>query len=369
MARENNVSRRSVLGAFGTGLFGLQAKNFQSAERKKRLVVARDVQGPVEVENVSKRWWNHRNHAHNVKDRIVERYKKVDGFAGAGLGTTENTLGGKRKFKVDVKVKNSNVNLAIPSSVDGIQIDTTVMKERERLGCYNDGPYSTLKGGVKCEEQPDTVTYATTGPMAKRNGTRYLLNCWHLFDNDLDHYCATVDGDPFYHQGTQFGNVVDAYHLNDWALVDVDTSNMTDGILTSHDNTVHKISAWFTESGIDSAHGEGRQFHRQGVTMGLESGYIGNTDVDNVGPEGCINPDYCITYDIDGADGDSGGPIFAWGKNDPDKAVLAGWLSWGEGQKDTTWGCNETTLAIYEQTYGPLMNSVYGKWGISPVTG
>jgi hypothetical protein len=357
-----------MLGAVGTSLFGLKAKNLQSADRKKRIVVARDEQGPVELENVSKRWWNHRNHAHEVKDKIVENLKTVNGFAGAGLGTTDTTIGGKRKFKVDVKVENSSINLGIPSSVEGVPVDTTVVKEGKRLGCHNDGPYSTMKGGVICQEKPDTSNYTTTGPMVKRNGTRYLLTCWHMYDNNLDKHCANADGDPFYHQGTQYGNVVDSDHLNDWALVDVDPSNMTSGILTSHDNSVHEISAWFTESGIDSANSDGRRFHRQGVTMGLESGYIGNTDVDNIGPQDCINPDYCITYAIDGADGDSGGPIFAWGNNEPDKAVLAGWLSWGNGVKDTTWGCNGTSVGIYEQTYGPLMHSVYQNRGISLVT-
>jgi hypothetical protein len=369
MFKENCASRRSILGTFGTGLFGLQAKNFQSATRKKRIVVARDEHGPVEVESVSKKWWNHRNHAHDVKDNMVERYRGVEGFVGAGLGTTQNTVGERREFKVDLKVENSNVNLQVPSSIEGTQIDTKVTAPSARLGCYNDGPYSTLKGGVICQEETDTANYATTGPMVKRNGTRYLLNCWHMFDNNDDHYCATVDGDPFYHQGSYFGSVVDAYHLNDWAIVDVDSSNMTDGILTSHDNSIHKISAWFTETGIDNAHGEGRQFHRQGVTSGLMDGYIGNTNVDNIGPEGCINSDYCITYDIDSASGDSGGPIFAWGKDDPDKAVLAGWVSWGEGPIYTMDGCTTDDLNVYEQTYGPLMDTIYDQYGISPVTG
>lgn len=369
MEMKSNVSRRSVLGTLGTGLFSLNTKNFQIAERKRRLVVARDQRGPVEVEKVSKRWWNHRNHAHDVKDRIVKNLSGTSGFVGAGLGTTENAVGGKRKFKVDVKVERGAVNLGLQSSVEGIQIDTEEVGERERLGCNNDGPFSTLKGGVIGQDQTDTKNYATTGPMVKRNGTRYLLCPWHMFDNDLDHHCANVSGESFYHQGTQFGSVVDANNPEDWALVNVDTSNMTSGILTSHDNTVHEISAWFTKSGIDSAHSEGRQFHRQGVTMGLESGYIGQTDVDLDGPEGCVRPGYCISYAIDGAVGDSGGPYFAWGKNDSSKAVLAGWLSWGEGSKDTTWGCNETTATIYEQTYGPLMYTLYENLGISPVTG
>lgn len=368
MTQENSVSRRSVLGTLGTGLFGLQTKNFRSATRKKRIVVARNKQGPIEVAYVSRKWWNHRNHAHAVKDKLVQKYKGVKGFAGAGLGITENTVGERRKFKVVLKVEEDSVNLPVPSTVEGIQVETEVTSQRKRLGCYNDGPYSTLKGGIICQEEQDTANYATTGPMVEQNGTKYLLNCWHMFDNNDDHYCATVDGDPFYHQGTHYGDVVDAYHLNDWALVNVDSSNMTDGILTSHDNTVHNIGGWFTKTGIDNAHAEGRQFHRQGVTSGLTDGYIGNTDVDNTGPEGCINPDYCITYDIDSASGDSGGPIFAWGKDNPDNAVLAGWVSWGEGPKGSIDGCTTDDLTVYEQIYGPLMDTLDNKYGIAPVT-
>jgi hypothetical protein len=370
MSEKYKASRRSVIGGIGTGFFAFKSSGYPLSRRKKRIVVARDTQGPVEVEKMSKKWWSHRNHAHEVQDRLLERYKANEGVVGAGLEATENIVGGKRGFKIIIKLKDSSTGVEVPSAVEGVPIETEIQQERSRLGCYNDGPYSTLKGGIICADDPDDIAYATTGPMVKRNSTKYLLSCWHMYDEDSgDYHCEDIDGDPFYHQDTQYGNVVDSGHSNDWALVDVDSSNMTDGILTSHDNKVHTISAWFTEAGMDSAESDGRKFHRQGVTSGLTSGYIGNTNVDNTGPESCIDPGYCCTYTIDSASGDSGGPIFAWGKNDPDKAVLAGWVSWGEGPIGTRDGCTTDDLTIYEQIYGPIMDTIYDKYGISPVTG
>lgn len=367
MAKENSVTRRSVLGGLGAGIFGVSSRNSPTATRKKRLVIARDQNGPIEVEHVSKEWWRHRNHVHSVKNRLLEKYDSLEGVVGAGVDTSDRVIGLKKGFKVIMKVKSNLVSSRIPSSYEGITVDTQMVTQSERLGCYNDGPYSTLKGGVFCEEDPSTVNYATTGPMVERNGTNYLLTCWHMYDSSNDHYCDNVDGDSFYHQGTHFGNVADSYHTNDWAIVNVDSSNMTDGILTSHDNTVHEIGGWFTPSGMDSAKSNGRKFYRQGVTSGYTSGYIGETNVDISGPEGCIYPDYCTSYTIDSAPGDSGGPVFSWGHNNPDNAVLAGWVSWGTGQKGSTDGCTTDNLAIYEQIYGPLMYTLDNKHNITPV--
>lgn len=373
MSDGNDISRRDAIKGTAAGFFGLGTPEFTLAERKRRLVVARNGEGPVEVERVSKRWLNHRNQAHAIKDDLLRSYWKrgVNSVVGGEVTDSETVVGSRRGLKIRLYLEREGVGVSVPSSVEGIPVETVVDSGGQRLACKNDGPYSILKGGVKSSQYSDGFPYATTGAMVDDGGYKYLLTCWHMFDDDeSDNSCDTIWGDPFYHQGTEFGTVSDFASANDWALVDVPTSDMTDGILTSHDSTVHPIGAWFTSSGIDSAMTNDRKMYQQGVSTGYTEGLVESNGVTKSGPEGCIDLSDGVKFNVDAAGGDSGGPVFAWGKNDPDNAVFAGWVSWGDSDyvNGTVTICDGHDTYLYTQFYSPLFDYLYNNYGIELVT-
>lgn len=190
-----------------------------------------------------------------------------------------------------------------------------------------------------------------------------MLHAKHVWDN-----CASLTGEPVHHQGQYSGDI--AYHgyTRDWVLIDWDSSGdlangYTSGIYRSDHRRIEEVTAWYTENGVDNLASKNTETaYKEGIMTGTNQGQI--TGIIDLGFD-CAFSSKAFRASIEGAGGDSGGPVFTESSEEPGKLVLIGMVNQG---RTTTGGTDCNGDPKFINTEGFATWELDKNDGINPVT-
>lgn len=308
------VSRRQFVAGIGpsiVGTVGLQGLSPSKVE----LVVARDYDGPARIERVPEAWWEHVRAKRNAVVKLRETLTSKPGVKRVGDGPSSRQIEGFKAYKVVVEVTGQADLSAIPSSVNGVRVETKSFAPGVPLhaGCYNNHDYSDIPGGAiasaKSDATPYGSLYAPVGYESDTSNEPYMATANHVMKVGSDG-CGSV-GNAVYQPENRMGEVIYANQDHDWALIYNDGESETyDGTILHPSNGRYCIDSWFTKDGADYLHGSGETVTAVGASTGATTGQVESTSapVGNVGA--CYTADNGIQVSCRSASGDSGGPVF-----------------------------------------------------------
>ncbi|WP_458211084.1 hypothetical protein [Haladaptatus sp. NG-SE-30] len=332
MNGKNSFNRRKVLKTAGASLAATSAIGVVYGEKDIEVVTAVRGDTPVESEFVSQKWMDHENKVTRKLNKFRKELKNDQRVKEIELGVANEWVGGRPGSRIEIAVKPGSDGPDVPKEEDEVEIKKKTAKTRRfafNSGCQSNSNYfADLPGGVLLQSSEGNVDrYGTSAYLSTWNGSQYMLSVSHLWG-----LCEDNDQESAYHKAKKIGTVTAAHIDHDWSLVNKTTSNidsLTSGIFDPADKNIHNISARFTTSGLRTAMQDNRTVFKVGIETGRTRGTILNV-------EGNGGIDSCTSWDGNGmktgctvADGDSGGPIYAKGKNNSNNFVVAGIVSGG----------------------------------------
>lgn len=160
--------------------------------------------------------------------------------------------------------------------------------------------------------------------------------------------------------------------MRDWVLIDWDSdgdleNGYISGIRRSDQHRTAEICSYHDESGMETlaCKSTAPDAYKQGVTTGVKSGQINKILEDDGLGFACAHSTKAFRARIDGAKGDSGGPVFTECPNDYLKLELCGMANVVQATVGDT-ACNGNT--IYFNTKGFPTWELVQKDSINPVT-
>lgn len=309
------VTRRGALssiGAVGLGAAGLPAfaerGSGQSGDRIE-IPTIKAGETVVQTETVSRAWYQRVTAARHVTRQLVDRYRDVPGITGVARGFGSSTLGGRSAPELVMQVSPNGTSTSIPTEVNGFAVRTETARHESRdpvEACsdleYNRGDYNPVPGGVYVTAKDGGCATATCA--VRIDGSRYLMNCAHMFGCGGDHEGKILENDS----GTDIGSVAYEDPTMDWTAVDLNSGY-------SADNTIEGewgiLSGRITADGVDTRASDNSTVYHMGAATGETSGTIEKSELVKFYNDcnGMNTKNYIkVTTPTDG--GDSGGPHY-----------------------------------------------------------
>lgn len=312
-----DVTRRgylktSVAGA-GFGVLGLR-KTPDTTE-----IVTHESDGtPRKTKLVPAKWYEQKQHAVEVRDRLFDRYEHAPGIQGVGVRAGDAAVDGYRYFEVVVHVdEDRGTTSAIPEQVDGVRVRAN---HREQLknasdcnhstSCYQ-GDYDPIPGGVQVEDNSSTGSATCR---VERDGTYFLMGARHVWvdDDNTQDSCSLDDprGENCYQNGDYYGWVRDDFREYDALITQLDTDyGRRSGFTNTIVDEYGQVEGYITENGVDNmiADSNSRDVFQRGITHCGEAGQVEERE-----------NDYCSDFNrlelvrttTDFGNGDSGAPVY-----------------------------------------------------------
>ncbi|QLG61287.1 hypothetical protein [Halorarum salinum] len=309
MSRDPQVSRRKYVKSMGAGatVFGLDRFSFTP---KITIPLLRSKQGVVEEEEVPRAWWQHVQTSKRVVEKVREQYSGVKGFKSAYRTISDERIKGYRKKKIAIEIDTEEApniplgsdtpNGPFPEEVNGIGVETRENLNRTASACKNVGHFDPIPGGTGIFNQQGLK--ATACCKVTYNGSPRLLTVSHM---------TLCRKEPVYQDSDeqrQIGSIDNLSASQDWATIDLNSDYDLDNTIRLPSGTEYPVNGWITEGGVETYASNGREF----LKVGSETGRTKNSILNHYAPfdDDCSNYEKGIDMRNNGANGDSGGPIF-----------------------------------------------------------
>lgn len=76
-------------------------------------------------------WWSHEQKADRIRLELNNQYENVPGIQGVSLGTSDETISGQQKSKLNVRVDPNGYATTIPNHIEGVKLSTEEVTETE----------------------------------------------------------------------------------------------------------------------------------------------------------------------------------------------------------------------------------------------
>lgn len=329
--------RRSYLKGIGAiSTTALVANREVSAAKgsKTEVVTLRNSDGPVKTRQVPKRWKQHTETAHKVRDSLEEQFLRKEGIVRVGIGQDETATGRLLNKTVEIGIIGGSTEHDIPERVNGVPVRVSKYETGVRFtGCY-DKEYSTAKGGVSVG---GTVCAGSAFARGEKDGTEYLLTARHIFNTD----CSGCKDGGISHEGKEltqtqggdrFGVVKDGSVEHDMVAVKPDSDEDIDNGIVDESA---QINGWITKSGYDTYSSDGTVLNGRADEMCTKDFTVKNYD-ESIS---CSSSNIIVTEQakLNGLinNGDSGGIVYF--VSDKGNAFVGNILS-GDNGSDRSFG-------------------------------
>lgn len=355
----SGISRRKVLAATGATGVLFTAPSIVGASGNNSVRVPKYKKSPNEVTEwmeVPKKWHNHHKKAKKVltrfnKEQGMSKRSRNNGVHETGLVAAEESVDGKRGFKIEVLAEKRKHD-EIPDSKEGIAIDKKASDGNYEPLCENTGTFDPVLGGVNIFDSNYSNPgfgdpLSTSGYPVEYNGTRHLVAAAHSFAD-----CAVNQGDDTYTVDDRVGSISMGSVALDYVVTDTDSVTCENSILSGGNK--YTPTEYASESEVGNRVSSPFDGHTaMGCTTGETTGGLGKK---NVQLGNCHTLDYeGVRCSADSASGDSGGPWFDK-KNNGSDAIIISHTSQGlaKHEKGSTYvNCRDRYVTLYNKTYGP----------------
>jgi len=242
------ISRRNALRIIGAGS-ALGSVGVVSGTDSVRIPIAKRGNKVAEWKKVPQSWNEHRLHANKVIEGIRDQYYSTAGVEGIGLTHNSSTIEGMHKLEILLETDSDVYKGHLATSVDGINIRRVEAPPVGGSdGCYNNGSYSNVPGGVVITGADGGGT--TCCKVKDNSGKYYMLTASHLWDEAACN--KSIGGKDAYQNGTNVGYIHEWNKRHDWVGILRDNSGV------SFDNTILRpsgreaIRGYITRQGLSS---------------------------------------------------------------------------------------------------------------------
>lgn len=317
--------------------------------------VPKYIQGGETVKSMKKprAWLQQDRRAQKAQERLMSRYGEEDWITSSGLVRSEKTYGGEHGFDVEVSVRSKENIEKLPEKINGITIRTEIDdKEATQAACANAGNFADYQGGMLISGSSNFVSddTGTAGYPVTDGDKNYMLTAQHTFSG-----CDPTKFDFTYQKSENLGNIQEATTSGDYAL----TSASAQGTeiknkIREPDGTERTVSGCASKEQIaNRATSPVDGYTQIGVTTGNTVGGLGKKNVyyeDRVSSCRDFRNGQGIRGSADGAQGDSGGPMYSVEDGD---AFVLGHLCYVKGLKsEVIDGCGDKTFYRYDTSFG-----------------
>jgi hypothetical protein len=254
-------------------------------------------------------WWSHEQKADRVRLELNKQYKDIRGIQGVSLGTSEETLSGRKKSVLDVRVDSEGYNTTIPERVEAIKLNTEVAVEPEpNYSCSDDtDAHSYVSGGVSLTDDAAIDAKMTSTCEVEFSGTHYLMTCAHNWPCD-----TSAEGDQVFQADQKVGEVYREKKNQDWVIIEMISDSDISGFSHYIENDTDPLCGHVTRDGLIDLKGAGTTVYQQGITTCKSKRTVMDVDCSYTGCYWNDGHTVRIDEDPDGEakNGDSGGPIF-----------------------------------------------------------
>lgn len=338
MVRGNdNTNRRTVLQGVGSAIVGgsvasatVSASENVETVRLPRLSKSADE--ALEYHEVPRDWWNHIQAAKQALENLKPRIADTQGVYGAGLKKSDEPVeafGGLNGREIVVRVDmHDSPDLSFVQEQNGFDITTEEVPKPELGGsCHNLWPVDDVPGGQAVSADLNgTAGFAALYQQIDKYG---LVTCQHLWQGFCDE-SNLYDNLYVGHTSNRedFGTVAAEDNILDAVFVEENASKDVDPFIKKAPSDTVPVTGFLTESGVEMANENVRRCHKVGAATGHRTGYINYTHEESwQGFCGSCVDQSCptwnndgVSYDMDGTEGDSGGPIYV--ENDNGEAEI-----------------------------------------------
>lgn len=261
-AHDNQIvrSRRKYLqaaGGAGFGLIGWKPSGVGDGGTIE-IVTKKSGDTPIETKVVSKEWYNQMQRARRVADSLKRQWVPGNGIRSIGLTAGDRTIGGAKTKEIDLRLKGETADINIPAQIDEIPIRVT-KNERVDFHCYET---ENLQGGVNITTEATGGRLASVCCRVKRNGDHFLLTARHSFTPDGTGCDATnVEGDDVYRANFKLGTIDDSYPEHDSVIVKMDSSDISNSIVTESGT----VDGYITKNGLDFYISQNHSMEKRGT--------------------------------------------------------------------------------------------------------
>lgn len=313
-----DLNRRSLLKSLGSAALAPAYATTASAKGVPTKEVPKIIssEGIVETREVPRPWANHFERVKRVRDAFENTYLEKNGVTSVGIGSIAGEEhGGWPGLGIVARVANHRAAERVPDVAEGVSVRVEEETEEEPF-LYNFEDYSNIPGGAavndpalnSCDDiEPGETNLGTAGWV--QDGM--MITAAHTFDS--------LSSEVFQHS-QRMGEGTDGDTTEDWMAIDPDWDVSLDDSIINEDSLRVPVEGVFSEweLGIYVAY-TSADAYKSGITTGTTSGTIEEMRTTRYGGHG-------IRASMVGANGDSGGPIFAY---DGETATIAGMLAAG----------------------------------------
>jgi len=310
-----DISRRKVLQSAGFGFASGGISTASASGDKTSITLMIKSNGEKVYEEVPEEWYEHEKSVKKSLQKAQKQYHANPYIKSISPKFTNKKIAGRKISELIVHTYRETDLLEqgvsvqgtkypeIPNAVSGVPIkESHASIDWADDGCFNDGSYSKVKGGIEIDPG-----YGTSGCIVSYEGSGRLATCAHLWDCDIKH------GDEVYVDGQAVGEIYEYDAAMDWAFLEINSGWLPGGNVLDHpykDDVV--IDGHYTEIGLHSLASQNKTIFKIGSSTGLQTGSLSNLDYDtSYGDFDCGELNGMITTEINTAGGDSGGPVYA----------------------------------------------------------
>lgn len=311
MKRTRRINRRSVLKAAGGAAFFTGVTGGARAAGHDSVTIPIVVSGEeiIEERTVPEDWWNYIKRVRRATAGLRKDRGQEEGVVSVNVGIGDRTVAGRVVTAVEVEVDSESFSGELPDERNGVEVRRAEKPIGASGGCYNDGDFNNMHGGVTAEGSHFQGTSC-----CRDDNYKQMLTAAHLYDA-----CdrgSSIDGDDLDQNGRYAGHVEDYNIDEDWVACDDDsgTVDYTNKIETEGSTYPVEGSATNYEFLIS----EGTFVYQMGVSTGQRVGQMTAYDV----TANVASGDEAECVDLNGrgvridanqqyfGEGDSGGPLY-----------------------------------------------------------
>lgn len=311
------ISRRKALKAVGISgaavttvptLVG--ATKNSSHDDTVRITTVKVGDEPRVQKEVPADWWFYEQKADRIRSELENQYADVQGIYGVSLGTSKETISGRRKSALTVRVDPDSYDAVIPDHVDGVEVTIEKATETELMyDCSDDtSAHEYVPGGVSLTDDPALDANVTSTCEVTYSGTHYLMTCAHQWDCD-----TSAEGASVYQADQKVGEVYREKKNQDWVIVEKTSDSEISGFSHYIENDDDPLCGHVTRDGLIDLKGAGTTVYQQGIATCRTNHTVMDVDCNY---SGCyLNDGRTVRLgwntDSDQTEkGDSGGPFF-----------------------------------------------------------